>query len=115
MRKHDKNRKFGREKNQRKALLKSLMRSIVLHEGIDTTEAKAKEIRPHIEKLVTIARKGTVASQRLVTSRVGAEASRKLTAVIAPKYKSRAGGYTRIIKLPRRQQDASLMARIEFV
>lgn len=115
MRKHDKNRKFGRERGQRKALLKSLMRSLIIHEGIDTTEAKAKEIRPHIEKLITIARKGSSASQKLVTARLGAEASRKLIVTIAPKYKERNGGYTRVIKLPIRKTDASKMARIEFV
>ena len=116
MRHSDKNRKFGREKNQRNALLKSLMRSLVIHEGIDTTEAKAKETRMHIEKLVTVAKKGTLASRRLVISRLGdTRASKKLVDVLAPKYTTRSGGYTRVIKLPRRKTDGSFMARIEFV
>jgi len=116
MRHHDANRKFGRERNQRRALLKSLMRSLVIHDGIDTTEAKAKEIRMHIEKLITLANLGTIASSRLVTSRIGSvDASKKLVKDIAPKYKTRKGGYTRVIKLPRRQNDAAKMARIEFV
>ena len=115
MRKHDKNRKFGREKNQRNALIKSLLRSLVVHEGIDTTEAKAKEIRPHIEKLVTIARNHTIAGERLLESRIGIEAAKKLIKTIGPKYKGRTGGYTRVIKLPVRKSDSSKMAQIEFV
>jgi large subunit ribosomal protein L17 len=92
------------------------MRALVLHDGIDTTEAKAKEIRMHIEKAITLAKKGTIASKRLVIARVGSvEAGEKLVTDITPKYKTRAGGYTRVIKLPRRQNDASKMARIEFV
>ena len=83
---------------------------------MDTTEAKAKEIRMHIEKLITLANLDTIASSRLVTSRIGCvDASKKLVKDIAPKYKTRKGGYTRVIKLPRRQNDAAKMARIEFV
>jgi large subunit ribosomal protein L17 len=94
-----KNRSFGRPTNQRKALLKSLMRSLVLHERISTTEAKAKEIRPLIEKLVTRARTDTVANRRLVATRLGDQlAVKKLFTAIAPRYKGRAGGYTRIVK-----------------
>jgi large subunit ribosomal protein L17 len=116
MRHSDKNRKFGRERNQRNALLKSLVRSIIIHEGIDTTEAKAKEIRPHVEKLVTLAKQKTLASRRIVASRVVDDrATKKLVGVIAPKYADRKGGYTRVIKLPRRQNDAAKMARVEFV
>ncbi len=116
MRKHDANRKFGREKNQRNALLKSLMRSLIIHEGMETTEAKAKEIRKHIEKLVTTARPGTLAARRLVASKItDAKVVKKLVDVVAPRYKDRTGGYTRIIKLPRRKTDASKMAYIEFV
>jgi large subunit ribosomal protein L17 len=116
MRKKKNIRAFGRERGQRVALIKSLMRSLVIHEGIDTTEAKAKEVRMYIEKLVTLAKKGTIASRRLVEARVGSvSAAKKLATEIAPKYEKRAGGYTRIIKLPRRQNDAAKMARIEFV
>lgn len=117
MRHHNSVRKFGRNKNQRNALLKGLALSLIAHGKIETTEAKAKELRPFIEKLVTKAKVGTVASRRLVIARLynlTSEAS-KLIDEIAPKYKGQNGGYTRIIKLPRRQGDASKMALIEFI
>ncbi len=110
-------RKFGRNKNQRHALLKGLMLALIAHGKIQTTEAKAKELRPSIEKMVTKANIGTLASRRLVISRLynlTAEAN-KLIDDIAPKYKGRTGGYTRITKLPRREGDASKMAIIEFI
>lgn len=117
MRHHDNNRKFGRTHGQRAALLKGLMLSIIAHGKIETTEAKAKELRPLIEKLVTKANEGTLASRRLVIARLynrTAEGN-KLVDVIAPKYKGRTGGYTRITKLPARLGDGSKMAIIEFV
>lgn len=117
MRHHDSNRKLGRERDQRKALLQSLARSLVLHGRIKTTEAKAKELRPFIEQLITKAKKDTLASRRLVTERLGnaPRASKKLMETVAPQYKDRHGGYTRIIKLPIRTGDASRQAVIEFV
>ncbi len=117
MRHHSNIRKFGRNKNQRNALLKGLMLALIAHGRIETTEAKAKELRPFMEKLVTKANQGTLASRRLVISRLynrTAEAS-KLIDTIAPKYKGRTGGYTRITKLGARAGDASKMAVIEFV
>ncbi len=117
MRHHSNVRKFGRTKSQREALLKGLMLSLISHGRIETTEAKAKELRPAIEKLVTKANVGTLASRRLVISRLynlSSEAS-KLIDTIAPKYKDRTGGYTRITKLARRAGDASKMAVIEFI
>ena len=117
MRHHNSNRKFGRPRNQRHALLKGLMLSLIKHGRIETTEAKAKEVRPLIEKMITKANVGTLASKRLVISRLynlTAEAN-KLINDIAPKYKERTGGYTRITKLPRRGGDASKMAVIEFI
>lgn len=110
-------RKFGRNKNQKHALMKGLMLSLIAHGKIETTEAKAKELRPAIEKMVTKANLGTLASRRLVISRLynlTSEAN-KLIDTIAPKYKGQAGGYTRITKLPRRLGDASKMAIIEFI
>lgn len=99
MRHHYKGRNLGRPRNQRNALTKSLMRSLIVHERISTTEAKAKEIRPMIEKIVTRAKTDTVANRRLVNARVGdADAVKKLFTAIAPRYKSRAGGYVRIVK-----------------
>lgn len=81
--------------------MKSLMRSLVIHERISTTDAKARELRPMIEKMVTRAKTDTVANRRLVASRLGdAEAVKKLFTAIGPRYKGRAGGYTRIVKRP---------------
>ena len=117
MRHHNSIRKFGRNKNQRNALMKGLILALIAHGRIETTEAKAKELRPAIEKLITKANVGTLASRRLVMARLyglTAEAN-KLIDTIAPNYKGRAGGYTRITKLPRRAGDASKMAVIEFV
>ncbi len=115
MRHQKKGRKFGREKDQRRALLKSLAYNFIKREKIRTTEAKAKELRPLVEKLVTRAKNDNLANRRLVISRIGREAGKKLFEKIATKYQERKGGYTRIIKLPRRRSDASKMAIIEFV
>ncbi len=112
---HRKTRKFGRETNQRNALIKSLALSLVLNSKIRTTEAKAKELRPFIEKLVTKSKTGTLAARRLVASRVGEGAVKEMVEVIAPKYKDRKGGFTRVVKLGSRTSDASPMAMIEFV
>ncbi len=117
MRHHNSVRKFGRTSNQRRALLKSLALALINHGRIETTEAKAKELRPYVEKLVTKAKDNTVASKRLIVSRLmnRKEESKKLFDEIAPKYKDQKGGYTRIMKLPQRQGDAAKMALIEFV
>jgi len=116
MRHHNANRKFGLEKNQRHALLRSLASNLINAGKIVTTEAKAKEIRPFVEKLVTTAKGGSVTSRRLLVSRIGNPKSVKhLVEVIAPKYKERAGGYTRVIKMVNRSGDGSKMATIEFV
>ncbi|MEA3399520.1 MAG: 50S ribosomal protein L17 [Patescibacteria group bacterium] len=116
MRHHNNIRKFNRKRNQRKALLRGLAISLVKHGKIETTEAKAKSLRSVIEKLITKANKGTLNSQRIIMSRLyNGEQAKKLINEIAPKYKNRKGGYTRITKLPRRQSDASKMAIIEFV
>lgn len=102
--------------NQRDALMRSLARNLVNEGRITTTLAKAKSLRPFVEKLVTKAKTGTLASRRLVNSRIMGEAETKaLFAEIAKKYADRKGGYTRIIKLPRRTLDAAEMAMIEFV
>ncbi len=116
MRHHNNVRKFGREKTQRHALMRSLARNLIRDSKIRTTAAKAKELRPFVEKLVTKAKLGTIASRRLVNARIqGAPETKKLFETLAPKYKSRNGGYTRIIKLPNREHDGSPMALIEFV
>jgi large subunit ribosomal protein L17 len=115
MRHHNSNRKFGREKNQRNALMKSLAHSLALKGKIRTTEAKAKELRPFMEKLVTLGKRETLASRRLLVSRVGALAAKKIATDLAPAYKDRAGGYTRITKMVQRKSDGAPQAIIEFV
>jgi len=108
-------RKLGRKRDQRKALIKSLLNNLVLHEKIKTTEAKAKEIRPKIEKLITRAKKNDLSSRRYLAKYLKDRNAKKLISKIAPKYNNRPGGYTRIIKLGFRKGDASQMANIEFV
>ncbi|MCU0660634.1 MAG: 50S ribosomal protein L17 [Candidatus Pacebacteria bacterium] len=117
MRHHNSVRKFGRKKNQRNALLKSLALSLVKSGKITTTEAKAKELRPFIEKLVTKGKTPTVASRRNITAKLQNRKPevKKLVDEVAKKYEDRKGGYTRIMKLPRRKSDGSKMAVIEFV
>jgi large subunit ribosomal protein L17 len=116
MRHHSKTRKFGLEKNQRNALIRSLVCNLIRDSKITTTTAKAKEIRPVIEKLITRAKANTVAGRRLVNSRIrSASETKTLFDTIAPKYKDRNGGYTRIIKIGNRDLDGSPMSIIEFV
>ena len=118
MRHHNTNRKFGRFRNQRKALLRSLAVSLIDHESIKTTEAKAKELRPFVEKLVTKGKKDSLWSRRVIISKLGSGAessAKKIMEVISPKYKERQGGYTRITKLETRQGDGSPIVQIEFV
>lgn len=112
---HKSIRKFGRVRKVRSGLMKSLAVSLVMSGKIKTTEAKARELRPMIEKMVTIGRTGTLASKKSIISKIGKESADKLVKDIAPKYTGRAGGYTRITKLPARLSDGSLMAIIEFV
>lgn len=117
MRHHNSVRKFGRKANVRNALIKGLALSLIIHGRIQTTEAKAKELRPFIEKLVTTARPNTATAKRLVTSRLinRKPEVKKFFTDIVPQYVDRKGGYTRIIKLPARLGDGSKMAIIEFV
>lgn len=115
MRHHNANRKFGRDKNQRQALLRSLAYSLTLKGKIRTTEPKAKELRPYMEKLVTLGKKQTIASRRLIESKVGPKAAKKISSELALTYKEREGGYTRITKMSPRLTDGSPMAIIEFV
>ncbi len=108
-------RKFGRVKKVRDGLMKSLALALVLENRIKTTDAKARELRPFVEKLVTTGRLGTVAARRNLVSKVGVIAASKIVKDVAPKYADRKGGYTRITKLPARVSDGALMAVIEFV
>lgn len=109
--------KLGRVRRQRLALMRSLARSLVIHEKIETTEAKAKALRPFIEKLVTKAKGDSLAAKRLVIARLGGSEreAMKLFKDIAPRYKDRNGGYTRISKIHTQKTDGRKVALIEFV
>jgi large subunit ribosomal protein L17 len=109
------NRKFGRETNQRRALLKSLARSLVLKGKMQTSLAKAKEIRPLVEKMVTRGKTGTLASRRMLISQLGDERTASKLIKTAAAYSDRTGGYLRIVKMGPRKGDAAEMALIEFV
>ena len=115
MRKLNRGRKLSRERDQRKALLKSLAREFFLREKIKTTEAKAKELAFIAEKLITRAKVGNLNSRRLLLKDFSPKLVQKLINDIAPKYKERKGGYTRVIKLGRRKTDGARMAIIELV
>ena len=113
--KRSKHSKFGRETKQRKALMKSLATALILHGRITTTQAKAKALRPYFEKLITSGKSPSLATTKLLTSRLSLVSARKLTIEIAPKFVQRPGGYTRIRNLPQRVSDGASMAIIEFV
>jgi large subunit ribosomal protein L17 len=100
MRHQHKGRSFNRPKNQRTALMRSLARSLIIHERISTTEAKAKELRPFIEKVISHGRVDSVANRRLVASRLGndEDAVKKVFSSLSPRYATRPGGYVRIVK-----------------
>jgi len=109
-------RKFGRERDQRQALIKSLAESLIVNQSIETTLPKAKEVRPYVEKLITKAKKGDLASRRtIVASVMTIEAAHKLVDEIAPKLGSRNSGYLRIERTTLRRGDNAQLARISFV
>ena len=109
-------RKFSRRSNQRTALFQHLASALIKHEQIVTTLPKAKELRPIVEKLVTLGKKGGLAMRRQAISEMrDLDQTRKLFDVIATRYKDRQGGYTRIIKAGFRYGDNAPMAVIEFV
>ena len=117
MRHHNHVRKFGRDKTQKRALLNSLALNLIVRGKIRTTEPKAKELRPFMEKLVTRAKKGDLATRRAIISKLGNRRpeTKKLFEVLAPKYADKKGGYTRVLKLGARKADGAKMAIIEFV
>lgn len=116
MRHLKKGRKFGRKKGQRKAFLKSLADNLVRHGKILTTEERAKEVRPFVERLVGYGKKQNLAGLRLLCQKLHKDSAYKLYHEIAPRYAGRSGGYTRIVKMAkRRQNDGARMAYIEFV
>ena len=109
-------RKLQRTSAHRTALFRNMSASLIKHEQITTTVAKAKELRPYIEKLVTLAKRGGLANRRLANSRLLDDTQlKKLFDVLAERYKDRNGGYTRVIEAGIRASDAAPMAIIEFV
>ncbi|GAF14873.1 LSU ribosomal protein L17p [Bacillus sp. JCM 19046] len=116
--------KLGRTSSQRKALLRDLATDLIINERIETTEAKAKELRPIVEKMVTLGKRGDLHARRQAAAFVrnetadeesGQNAVQKLFADIAPRFEERQGGYTRILKVGPRRGDGAPMAIIEFV
>lgn len=111
-----KGRKFGREKDERNALIKSLANSLVLEESIETTLPKAKEVLPYVEKLITKAKKGDLHNRRqVIASLMTLEAAHKLVDEIAPKLKGRTSGHLRIERTRLRRGDNAQLASISFV
>lgn len=109
-------RKLNRTGSHRIAMLRNMAASLIKHEQITTGVAKAKELRPYLEKLITLAKKGGLSNRRLAQSRLMDDAQlAKLFDVLAERYKDRNGGYTRIIKAGYRASDAAPMAIIELV
>ena len=114
--------RLRRNSDQRKALLRDLVTDIIINERIVTTEAKAKELKKLADKMITLAKEGTLASRRQAAETVrfedvkeGQNALQKLFSELGPRYQDRKGGYTRIIKTVPRRGDAAPMAIIEFV
>ncbi|HEY7802329.1 MAG TPA: 50S ribosomal protein L17 [Dehalococcoidia bacterium] len=109
-------RKFDRPSDQRRALFRMLVGDVLRHERLKTTEAKAKEIRPLVEKMVTLGKDGTVHARRQAMAYINdKDVVKKLFDEIAPRFVTRPGGYTRIIKLGVRVGDGAPMAQLELV
>jgi large subunit ribosomal protein L17 len=115
---HQKNRhKLSRDSAHRKALLMNLSKELIDHERIETTTAKAKAVKPEVERLITLAKRGDLHARRQALSALGQDKFMvyKLFEEIAPRYTERPGGYTRILKLGPRPSDATEMALLELV
>tara|TARA_Y100000591_G_C21798767_1_gene680894 strand:+ start:151 stop:588 length:438 start_codon:yes stop_codon:yes gene_type:complete len=116
MRHNIKNKKLNRTSSHRKSLLMNLSNSLIKHEQITTTLIKAKELRPFVEKILTMGKKADLMSRRRVVSALqDKKMTKKIFDILAPRYKDRNGGYTRIIKLGNRFGDNAPTAVIEFV
>jgi large subunit ribosomal protein L17 len=116
MRHRVKGRRLKRTSEQKRALIRSLAQALIERGAIETTEARAKELRPFVEKLITKAKSGTLHDRRLAGRHVQKrEINDKLFTEVGPKFASRAGGYTRILKTGHRKGDGAEMARIELV
>ena len=117
MRHRQDRRKLSRSASHRKALLRNLCKEVIDHERIQTTEAKAKAVKPEVEKLITLAKRGDLHARRQALSALGQDkfVVYKLFEEVAPRYVDRPGGYTRILKLGPRSSDATEMVLLELV
>lgn len=117
MRHGKKGKKFNRKTGRRRSFLRNLANDLIRSGKVETTETRAKAIRPVVERLITIAKKGTLASRRLAVSRIqNPRVVKKLFEEIAPKYAERKGGYLRITRLDKpRKRDGVATSRIEFI
>jgi large subunit ribosomal protein L17 len=109
--------KLSRDSAHRRALMRNLCREVVEHERIRTSQAKAKAVKPRVEKLITLAKRGDLHARRQVLSELGQDKflAHKLIEEIAPRYAERPGGYTRIVKLGPRRSDSTEMVFLELV
>jgi large subunit ribosomal protein L17 len=109
--------KLSRDSAHRKALMRNLCREVIDHERIKTSQAKAKAVKPQVEKLITLAKRGDLHARRQALSELGQDKFlvHKLFEVIAPRYAERPGGYTRIVKLGPRRSDSTEMVFLELV
>jgi large subunit ribosomal protein L17 len=109
--------KLSRDSAHRKALLRNLCKEVIEHERIKTSQAKAKAVKPEVEKLITLAKRGDLHARRLALSALGQDKFivHKLFEEVAPRYETRPGGYTRILKLGPRQSDSTEMVFLELV
>ena len=109
--------KLSRDSAHRKALLKTMSKQLIEHERIRTSQAKAKAVKPEVEKLITLAKRGDLHARRQLLSKLGQDkfAVHKLVTEIAPRYETRPGGYTRIVKLGPRRSDSTEMVFLELV
>ncbi|MBI4172581.1 MAG: 50S ribosomal protein L17 [Actinobacteria bacterium] len=109
-------RKLGRDSSHRKALYSNLAGALIVHGRIETTEAKAKAVKPFAEKMITLGKRGDLAARRLALAELRSQdVVHQLFAEVAPRFAERSGGYTRIVKLGPRQGDAADMVFLEFV
>ncbi len=116
MRHKKKGKTLGRKTEHKNMMLRNLASSIVIYEKVKTTEAKAKEVRPLVEKAITIAKDGDLHARRKLISLLPQEnATKKLVEVLGEKYKERPGGYTRIVKIGHRKGDGAQIVQIELV
>jgi large subunit ribosomal protein L17 len=109
--------KLSRDSAHRRSLMRNLSRELIQHERIKTSQAKAKAVRPRVEKLITLAKRGDLHARRLALSELGQDkfTVHKLFEEVAPRYAERPGGYTRIVKLGPRRSDSTEMVFIELV